>query len=554
MSLAKVRISSMLATAVEKAQKDGALPQIPMPEYIIEKPQNPLHGDYACSLPLKLARVAKMNPLQIAERLASLMPAVEEIESVSAAAPGFLNFTLSTPWLQKRVPIILERGSRFGDVEVGKGQKVQIEFVSVNPTGPMHVGHGRGGVIGSTLANVLAAAGYKVQKEYYVNDAGNQIELFNKSLYARYKQALGLDEPMPTEGYMGEYMKDLAKKFVEEFGDKFAKLDPADGQKQLGVIGQERLIALIKEDLAQARVSYDNWFRESDLYKNDSYRKAMTVLREQNYVTEKEGAQWFASTQLGEDKDNVLIRSTGAPTYFASDVAYHYNKFVERGFERVIDIWGADHRGHISRMKAATSAFGVDPNRLEILIYQLVTLKRGEEVIRVSKRTGNIITLREIIDEVGPDAVRFFFLQRSADSQMEFDLELAKKQSQENPVYYVQYAHARICSILRSANEKNITWANGDVSKLTDKAELAFVRKMLQLEEVIETAALAMEPHHLPHYAMELANAFTQFYEHCRVLTDDVELTAARLKLVEAGRLALSRTLTLMGMSTPEKM
>ncbi len=544
----------MLATAVEKAQKDGALPQIPMPEYIIEKPQNPLHGDYACSLPLKLARVAKMNPLQIAERLASLMPAVEEIESVSAAAPGFLNFTLSTPWLQKRVPIILERGSRFGDVEVGKGQKVQIEFVSVNPTGPMHVGHGRGGIIGSTLANVLAAAGYKVQKEYYVNDAGNQIELFNKSLYARYKQALGLDEPMPTEGYMGEYMKDLAKKFVEEFGDKFAKLDPADGQKQLGVIGQERLIALIKEDLAQARVSYDNWFRESDLYKNDSYRKAMTVLREQNYVTEKEGAQWFASTQLGEDKDNVLIRSTGAPTYFASDVAYHYNKFVERGFERVIDIWGADHRGHISRMKAATSAFGVDPNRLEILIYQLVTLKRGEEVIRVSKRTGNIITLREIIDEVGPDAVRFFFLQRSADSQMEFDLELAKKQSQENPVYYVQYAHARICSILRSANEKNITWANGDVSKLTDKAELAFVRKMLQLEEVIETGALAMEPHHLPHYAMELANAFTQFYEHCRVLTDDVELTAARLKLVEAGRLALSRTLTLMGMSTPEKM
>lgn len=552
MSLAKVRISSMLAAAVEKAQKDGTLPQVPLPEYIIEKPQNAQHGDYACSLPLKLARVAKMNPLQIAERLASLMPAAEEIESVTPAAPGFLNFTLNGAWLQKRVPLILERGSRFGDVEIGKGQKVQIEFVSVNPTGPMHVGHGRGGIIGSTLANVLAAAGYNVQKEYYVNDAGNQIDLFNKSLYARYKQALGIDEPMPAEGYMGEYMKDLGKKFVDEFGDKFAKLEPAVGQKQLGAIGQERIIAWIKDDLEQARVSYDNWFRESDLFKHDSYRKAMTFLREQNYVIEKEGAQWFAA--LGEDKDNVLVRSTGAPTYFASDVAYHYNKFVERGFERVIDIWGADHRGHISRMKAATSAFGVDPNRLEILIYQLVTLKRGEEVIRVSKRTGNIITLREILDEVGPDAVRFFFLQRSADSQMEFDLELAKKQSQENPVYYIQYAHARIVSILRSAKEKNITWANGDVSKLTDKNELAFVRKMLQLEEVIETAAMAMEPHHLPHYAMELANAFTQFYEHCRVLTDDAELTASRLKLVEAGRIALSRTLTLMGMSTPEKM
>lgn len=544
----------MLSSAVEKAQKDGILPQVPLPEYIIEKPQNPSHGDYACSLPLKLARIVKMNPLQIAQRLAGLMPAAEEIESVSAAAPGFLNFTLNGTWLQKRIPMILERGDKFGNVEIGKGQKVQIEFVSVNPTGPMHVGHGRGGVIGSSLANVLSAAGYKVQKEYYVNDTGNQIELFNRSLYARYKQALGMDDPMPNEGYMGEYMKDLARKFVDEYGDKFAKMDSSEGQRQLGAIGQERIIAWIKDDLEQARVSYDGWFHESDLYKNDSYRKAMTLLRKHDYITEKDGAQWFASTQLGEDKDNVLVRSTGAPTYFASDVAYHYNKFVERGFERVIDIWGADHRGHISRMKAAVSAFGIDPNRLEILIYQLVTLKRGDEVIRVSKRTGNIITLREIIDEVGADAVRFFFLQRSADSQMEFDLELAKKQSQENPVYYIQYAHARIVSILRSAKEKNITWSNGNVSKLTDKAELAFVRKMLQLEEVIETAALAEEPHHLPHYAMELANAFTQFYEHCRVLTDDSELTAARLKLAEAGRIALSRTLTLMGMSTPEKM
>ena len=554
MSLAKEKISMMLAAAVERAQRDSILPQVPLPEYIIEKPQNSSHGDYACSLPLKLARVARMNPLQIAERLVSMMPTTQEIESVAAVAPGFLNFTLSGQWLQKRVPLILESGNRFGDVDIGKAQKVQIEFVSVNPTGPMHVGHGRGGVIGSSLANVLSAAGYNVQKEYYVNDAGNQIDLFNRSLFARYKQALGLDEPMPPDGYMGEYMKDLGKKFAEEFGDKFEKLPAPEGQKQLGSVGQERMISWIKDDLGQARVSYDNWFHESALYKNDSYRKVMTVLKEQDYVTEKDGAQWFASTSLGEDKDNVLVRSTGAPTYFASDVAYHYNKFVERGFERVIDIWGADHRGHISRMKAATSAMGVDPNRLEILIYQLVTLKRGDEVVRVSKRTGNIITLREVIDEVGVDAVRFFFLQRSADSQMEFDLELAKKQSQENPVYYIQYAHARIVSILRSAKEKDITWAGGDVAMLTDKAELAFIRKMIQLEEVIETAALAMEPHHLPHYAMDLANAFTQFYEHCRVLTPDFELTAARLKLVEAGRIALSRTLTLMGMSTPEKM
>ncbi|MSQ31973.1 MAG: arginine--tRNA ligase [Dehalococcoidia bacterium] len=554
MSLAKEKISNMLAAAVEKAQRDGILPQVPIPEYLIEKPQNPLHGDYACTLPLKLARIAKMNPLQIAQKLVDMITPTDEIESVTAAAPGFLNFTLRAEWLQKRVPLIIKGGSHFGDTDTGKAQKVQIEFVSVNPTGPMHVGHGRGGIIGSTLANVLSAAGFHVKKEYYVNDAGNQIDLFNKSLYARYKQALGLDEPMPADGYMGEYMKDLGKKFADEFGDKFEKIQLADGQKQLGAIGQERMITWIKEDLAQANVSYDNWFSENDLYKKGSYRKAITLLKEQGYVTEKEGAQWFASTILGEDKDNVLVRSTGAPTYFASDVAYHYNKFVERGFDRVIDIWGADHRGHINRKKMATYAMGIDPNRLQILIYQLVTLKRGDEVIRISKRTGNIITLREIIDEVGPDAVRFFFLQRSADSQMEFDLELAKKQSSENPVFYIQYAHARIVSILRSAAERGITWENGDVSKLTDKAELAFIRKMIQLEEVVENAALAMEPHHLPHYAMGLANSFTQFYEHCRVLTPDSELTYARLKLVEAGRIALSRTLTLMGMSTPEKM
>jgi arginyl-tRNA synthetase len=542
-------LATLLERAFAGAQKSGLLPPVTMPDIVIERPQNPEHGDYASPLPLKLARAARMDPLTIARHLTESIECPAECEKIEVAPPGFINFRLRSGWLAAQVDAILSAGDRYGDIDVGRGHSVQIEFVSVNPTGPLHVGHGRGAVLGSGLANILAAAGYKVTKEYYVNDAGSQMQAFYRSLYARYQQALGQDAPMPEEGYMGDYMIDIAKGIVKEQGDRY--LGDQDG---LGRTGMEQIIAAIKSELEQMGVTFDVWFHEHELFDSGQYRKAMDMLKERGHTVEKEGATWFASTSLGEDKDNVLVRSDGSPTYFASDIAYHYNKFVERGFDRVIDIWGADHQGHVSRMKAVMGALDIDPERLQVIISQMVTLRRGEEIIRASKRTGKLITLRELVDEVGVDACRFFFLARSADSQMEFDLELAKRQSADNPVYYVQYAHARICSILRLAEEKGIDRGGGDVSLLTTDHELNLIRKMLQLPEVVELVSQTLEPHHLPYYAQELATVFHDFYENCRVVSDDEKLTKARLKLVEAARITLARSLGLMGMSAPDMM
>ncbi|MEK7847737.1 MAG: arginine--tRNA ligase, partial [Chloroflexota bacterium] len=457
-------------------------------------------------------------------------------------------------WLARQVEAILAAGPAYGNLRLGKGTKVQVEFVSVNPTGPLHVGHGRGAILGSTLARVLAAAGYDVQREYYVNDAGNQMDAFYRSLYARYRQVLGQPAELPPNGYVGGYLLDLAREIAAEMGDSFLKLPEDEAVARLGQIGLDRMLAAIRADLEMVGVEFDLWFRERSLYREGQYDKAMALLRQGGYTAEKEGALWFASTALGEDKDNVLVRSTGIPTYFASDVAYHYNKFVERGFDRVINIWGADHQGHVPRMKAAVSALGIDPQRLEVIITQMVALRRGEEVVKVSKRSGELITLRELVEEVGADACRFFFLSRSADSQMDFDLELAKKQSEDNPVYYVQYAHARIASILRLAQERGIDYSGGDVALLVSDPEQALVRQMLLLPEIVELVARTLEPHHLPHYAQELATVFHQFYKQCRVVSDDAALSAARLKLVAAAQATLARTLGLMGMTAPERM
>ncbi|MDP2954351.1 MAG: arginine--tRNA ligase, partial [Chloroflexota bacterium] len=388
----------------------------------------------------------------------------------------------------------------------------------------------------------------------YVNDAGNQMDAFYRSLYARYRQALGQPAELPPNGYVGSYLLDLAREIAAEMGDSFLKLPEDEAVARLGQIGLDRMLAAIRADLEMVGVEFDLWFRERSLYREGQYDKAMALLRQGGYTAEKEGALWFASTALGEDKDNVLVRSTGIPTYFASDVAYHYNKFAERGFDRVINLWGADHQGHVPRMKAVVSALGIDPQRLEVIITQMVALRRGEEVVKVSKRSGELITLRELVEEVGPDACRFFFLSRSADSQMDFDLELAKKQSEDNPVYYVQYAHARIASILRLAQERGIDYSGGDVSLLVSDPEQALVRQMLLLPEIVELVARTLEPHHLPHYAQELATVFHQFYKQCRVVSDDAALTAARLKLVAAAQATLARTLGLMGMTAPERM
>jgi arginyl-tRNA synthetase len=554
--MAKDEIVRLVHEAVEDAQRGGDLPPLDLPAIPLSHPRAE-HGDYATPLPLQLARQARMAPLQIAETIVRHLPPAEFLAAAEVARPGFINFTLSDGWLARQVEAILAAGERYGHVDVGRGKRVQVEYVSANPTGPLTMGSGRNAVLGDTLANLLSAAGYAVQREYYINDAGTQMRLFHETLYARYAQALGQDEPIPEAGYRGQYMTDMGERAAREFGLRFLEVDREEAIAALGQIGLGWILAQIREDLEALSIRHDRWFSERSLYESGLFDRVLALLRERGVVAEREGAVWFTASELGEDKDNVIIRSDGEPGYFASDIAYHFDKFVERGFDRVIDVWGADHQGHVPRMKAMMRALGLDPERLTLILYQLVTLKRGGEVVRLSKRTGEIITLREVVDEVGADAVRFFLLQRSADAQMDFDLELAKAESDENPVYYVQYAHARLASILRYAAEQGVEPAGGDVSRLTHPAELALIRQMLLLPECVELAATALAPHHLPHYAQDVASAFHSFYKQCRVISSDpadADVNRARLKLALAARLVLARTLALMGVSAPEKM
>jgi arginyl-tRNA synthetase len=550
----RLELARCLQQAVLKAQQEGALASAALPEVLIEHPQNPEHGDFASGLPLRMARAMKMSPMAIAEKVSEYIVLPPQVDKVWVAPPGFINFTLREDWLSTEVESILAAGEAYGDIELGQGKQVQVEFVSVNPTGPLHVGHGRGAVLGSTLANVLTASSYVVEKEYYINDMGNQIANFGRSLYARYQQCLGREAAMPPDGYYGNYMMDLAKEIVQEQGDKFLLLPESEAASQLAEVGVAKMLQRIKQDLDLLHVDFDIWFSEKSLYQGGQYNRAMELLQSEGYIAKKENATWFESSSLGEDKDNVLVRSDGSPTYFGSDVAYHYNKFLERKFDWVIDIWGADHQGHVPRMKAVLKALGCDPEQLKVIICQLVTLRRGEEIVKVSKRSGDIVTLQEVIEEVGPDACRFIFLSRSADSQMDFDIELAKRQSADNPVYYVQYAHARIASILRLAEQQEIDCSQGDVSLLTTEPELTLIRCLILLPEIVERVAVTLEPHHLPYYAQDLATVFHSFYKQCRVVSKDEALTKARLKLVKATQIALAKVLRLMGMAVPEKM
>jgi arginyl-tRNA synthetase len=550
----KHELERAISEAVRKAQEAGDLATVPVPDVPLERPQRPEHGDYASSLAMRLARSARMSPLEIAGVIVRNAEVDEGVASVDVAPPGFVNLRLAPSWLAAQVDAVLQAGERFGDVPLGEDESIQVEYVSANPVGPIHVGNGRGLALGDTLANVLAAAGYEVQREYLVNDAGTQTETFAATLYARYQQLFGREVEIPEGGYPGEYMTRLAEGLKEEKGDSLLLPPGEPCPSEVHDLGVARMMEVIKDDLALVDVHYDRWFSERSLYEADTYETALAHLREGGFVTEREGAVWLSSSDLGDEKDNVLVRSTGAPTYFASDVAYHYDKFLNRGFQRVINVWGADHQGHVPRMKAAVAALGVDPERLTIIVYQLVTLKRGTEVVRLSKRAGEIITLREVVEEVGADAVRFFFVGRSADSHMDFDIELAKRQSAENPVYYVQYAHARIAGILSHAKERIASFDDGDVSLLTHDSELALIRNMLQLPELVENVAVSLEPHQLPYYAMDLATAFHDFYEKCRVVSDDEALSKARLKLVAAAKLVLARALGLIGVSAPERM
>ena len=548
------QISAWLAAAAKHAREDGTIPAFSDQDVVVERPSKPENGDYASSLALKLARSARQPPIVLAKALADRLKPDASIQRVEVAPPGFLNFHISEDWLRQQIIQIVDQGESYGQLKLIDGDSVLVEFVSANPTGPLTAATGRAASIGEALANVLEAVGYRVTREYYLNDSGNQMDAFNRTAYARYCQQFGLPVEVPPDGYGGAYMQDLTNQVARAEGNRYISTPQQTATVLVGGKAFELVVKSIKETLARMGVRYDRWYSEQSLYDSGEVHATIEQLDGRGYVTQREGASWFASSRLGDDRDHVLIRSNGTPTYLAADIAYHVDKLDKRGFDRAIDIWGGDHQGHVQRMKSALSALDIDSGRLDIVVHQMITLRRGNEIVRMAKRTGDLVTLDEVVDEVGPDACRFYFLSRSIGSQMEFDLELAKAQSNENPVYYVQYAHARISSILRNAKDVDLDPKGVDLGLLSDPSELQLIRKLLTLPEVIELAANNLEPHHLPHYAQELATAFHWFYTQCRVISDDSDLTAARLSLCLAAKVTLARTLHLMGMSAPDKM
>lgn len=550
-------IAHLVRQALESAQESGDLPPAGDVEVIIEKPKQAEHGDFSSSVALSLTRAMSMAPMKIAEQIAVHMPASLLVSGVSVAAPGFVNFTISSDWLIGQVEEIMNAGQTYGNTADGAGQRVQVEFVSVNPTGPLHVGHARGAVLGSSIANVLQAAGFEVQREYYVNDAGAQMRVFYDTLYARFMQAAGQDVPLPDPAYPGEYLADLAR---DLFHENPGLIDAGEEsiRATISPLALDRTLAEIRSVLETLRIQYDNWFYESALTESGTLAKTLEFLEKSGYIVERDGARWFRTTAFGEEEDDVVIRSGDqVPTYFGTDLAYHYDKFLIRHFDRVVNVWGADHHGHVSRLKAAVTALGGDPEDLTIILNQIVSFKNEGETVRFSKRKGNIVTVEELVSEVGADACRFIFLSRTPNAQMEFDLALATRQSSENPVYYVQYAHARLAAILRNAEEQGLSSEGADVSLLVHGAELELLRRLVELPDVVHRSARNLEPHHLPYYAMELAKTLQRFYEQCRVISDepgDLQLTKARLRLVEAAKTVFARTLDLMGMTAPERM
>lgn len=562
------QLAELVYKATRKAQKKGSLPKTDIPEVLVERPRRDEHGDYATSLPLKMiadinralkaAEKPTLAPIEVGRRIVHRIEEVPYVGQVDVAPPGFINITLDEGWLAGQVEAILAAGEAFGRVDMGRGQKIQVEFGSANPTGPMHVGFGRNLVLGDSVANVLEAAGYDVQREFYLNDAGTQMLNFGKSLYVRYGELLGRDcGELPAGGYQGQYMVDWAQRILDEQGERLLDLPEDKAVAEMRRLGLEISLENIRQDCERMNIHYDSWFSEQWLYDEGVFDHIMSILRQGDHLYMSDGAVWFNARALGGNKDEVVIRSEGQPGYFASDMAYHYNKFEQRDFLWVIDVWGADHQGHVPRMKAMMEALNLDPERLTLYVYQMVTLLESGEQIRLSKRAGTQVDLREVLDDIGADALRFFLSARAADSQMDLDLDLARKQSDENPVYYVQYGHARIASILRYAEEQGHTDEGADISLLGHPAEMTLIRKMLELPEVVALAAENLAPHHLPHYAQELAATFHSFYRECRVVSsepDDAQLTKARLRLAKSAKVVLARTLGLIGVSAPESM
>ena len=559
----KENIAAALLAAYQEAATDGTFPKDAAADFRdlirLEVPKDKQHGDFACNIAMILAKSLHMAPRAIAQKLCDRIQRNRDIERVEVAGAGFINFYLSSAWLYETMRQIEAEQENYGKVDIGHGKKVMVEFVSANPTGPMHMGNARGGALGDCLASVLEYAGYDVSREFYINDAGNQIEKFGNSLNARYIQELQGEDAIafPEDGYHGDDIREHAKACIAIHGDRYLQASEKERKAALVDYALEKNITALQEDLGKYRIHYDVWFRESALHESGAVQDAIALLTKKGYTYEEDGALWLNCEKMGLEKNEVLVRQNGIPTYFAADIAYHINKLTTRGFDWAINIWGADHHGHVARMKKALDAAGVDGNRLDVVLMQLVRLMRDGEVVRMSKRTGKAITLSDLLEDISVDAARFFFNMRSAGSHLDFDLTLAAEQSNENPVFYVQYAHARICSILRLLEEEGVKVLPFDEVKttlLTDESELALLKKLADLPDEITSAAKALEPARLTRYVMDLAAAFHTFYTACRVRTEDCDLMNARLKLIDSTRIVLKGVLSMLKITAPEKM
>lgn len=555
----EIELKNIIEQAVKKAVSNDALPEAEMPQFNIEKPANKDNGDYSTNVAMAGARAFKKAPRMIAEAIASCIDLDgTAFERVEIAGPGFMNFFLSQQFYSNVLKDVFSCGKDYGKSDYGQSKRVLVEFVSANPTGPMHIGNARGGAIGDCLASVLDWAGFSVNREFYVNDAGNQIEKFATSLEVRYLQHYDPSIELPEDAYHGQDIVEHAENFIKEYGDKYVNADSKERRKALVDFALPKNIAGLERDLGRYRITYDKWFRESTLHNDGSVQRVIDALKEKGVTYEQDGALWFKASEYGNDKDIVLVRANGLPTYIVPDIAYHYNKLVTRGYDKAIDVLGADHHGYVPRMKAALTALGLDASRLDCVIMQMVRLVREGETIKLSKRSGKAITLNTLIDEVPLDAARFFFNLREPNSHFDFDLELAAKQSSENPVYYVQYAHARICSIIKKAQEQGVelkTPSDDELALLNSKEEKDLIRHLSLLTDEIVSAAKSYDPAKITHYVIELATLFHKFYNAQRVMLDDNEgLMQARLFLCKAVKDTIYNILTMLKITAPEVM
>jgi len=553
------QIKELLVDSIKKNIKQNKFQITDIPEPILLATKNKSHGDIATNIALQLSRIVKMNPMDIAHFIINNIDVKNNIiEKVEIAKPGFINIWFKSNWLYQIVKEIQDKGKDYGKIDMGKGKRIQVEFVSVNPTGPLHVGHGKCAVVGDALSSILKAAGFSVEKEYYINDQGKQIDILGNSVQVRYEILLGENKKFPSDGYKGKYIIDIAKEIVNQYGDRFKGIDDQETLEFFKEFTLKKISAEIKKDLENFGVNFDVWFSEKSLYKKGRLQEVLTILDQRGFIYKEKGAVWVKTTAFDDEKDRVVIRENGIPTYFASDIAYHQDKY-QRGFDKVIDVWGADHHGYIDRMKAAMKALGYPPDFFDVLIVQFVTLiKEGREV-GMSTRGGEFITLKDLINEVGKDVARYFFLMRSYDSHTEFDLDIAKSQSMENPVYYIQYAHARICSIIKKAELAGIKLNGLDIDNinlqlLNTEEELKLIKKMSSLKDVIRKSAVTWKPHLLTTYLYDLASVFHKYYTVHRIIVEDAELSKSRLILINCTRIVLLNALNLLGISAPESM